>query len=216
MHKLPEVLLPLACLPDVEYFVWLSNTSQARLEIHETYPKQTCRTRYRIASAEGTLQLSVPVIRQDGNHTPTNRVLLAGTDWNRIHWRAIESAYNKSPFFLYYKDDFEAIFAAPPSMLMEFNLKLLKLCCSLSGIKTSLNLTLNYEKQPANCPDLRQKFMPKHPVNQKEYIKHFKPYIQVFSDRNPFIPNLSILDVLFNLGPGTADYLRQHELTESS
>ena len=212
MQNLPEVLLPLACLPDVEYFVWLSNTTQARLEIHETYPKQTCRTRYRIASAEGTLQLSVPVIRQDGNHTPTNRVLLAGTDWNRIHWRAIESAYNKSPFFLYYKDDFEAIFATPPALLMDFNFRLLKLCCSLSGIRTTLSPTVNYEKQPDNCIDLRQSFMPKQPVKHKGSVALFKPYIQVFSDRNPFIPNLSILDVLFNLGPATADYLKQHEL----
>lgn len=212
MQNLPEVLLPLACLPDVEYFVWLSNSTEAWLEIHETYPKQTCRTRYKIASAEGTLQLSVPVIRQDGNHTPTNRILLAATDWNRIHWRAIESAYNKSPFFLYYKDDFEAIFAAPPALLMEFNFQLLKLCCSLTRIKTILKLTESYEKHPENYPDLRQSIMPKQPVVQNRSVAQFKPYIQVFSDRNPFIPNLSILDVLFNLGPDTSDYLKQHEL----
>ncbi len=208
---IPPVLLPAACLPEIGFFCWLYHAPSVEIEIHETYPKQTCRNRYRIATANGPLILSIPVIKTDGNHTPLARVRIDKSEnWNRIHWRAIESAYNKSPFFLYYKDDFERIFHNPPELLMDFNLTILKICCRFTGIKSEFTLSESYQRLPAGLFDLRGLIMPKHPVSPDFFISHFESYVQVFSDRHEFIPNLSILDLLFNLGPDTGDYLKKH------
>lgn len=208
---IPPVLLPAACLPETGFFCWLYHSPSVVIEIHETYPKQTCRNRYRIATANGPLTLSIPVVKTDGNHTPITRVKLnRAENWGRIHWRAIESAYNKSPFFLYYKDDFEWIFQNPPELLLDFNLAMLELSCKFAGIKQGFNFTESYQKCPVELFDLRENIMSKHPVSQGFDIRHFESYIQVFSDRMEFIPNLSILDLLFNLGPDTGDYLKRH------
>ena len=209
--KLPPVLLPTACFPDIEYFVWLHFSEKVIIENHETFPKQTCRNRYRIASANGILTLTVPVIKPDGNHTPTSEIQVdTRENWNRIHWRAIESAYNKSPFFLYYRDDFEKILMNPPAKLIELNLAFLRLCCKFAGISPVYNLSETFVKEPQNMIDMRQLIMPKKPVQHEYTILNFEPYIQVFSDRQAFIPNLSILDLLFNLGPDAGNYLKRH------
>jgi hypothetical protein len=208
---IPPVILPAACLPDVDFFCWLYHAPEALIEIHETWPKQTCRNRYRIATANGLLTLSIPVVKTDGNHTPISRIKLSHAEnWNRIHWRAVASAYNNSPFFLYYKDDFEQIFFNPPELLIDFNLALLKLCCKFAGLKPEFSLTESYQRNPFTILDLRQSIMSKQPVRQEFSISHFEPYIQVFSDRHEFVPNLSILDLLFNLGPEAGDYLKRH------
>lgn len=208
---IPPVLLPAACLPETGFFCWLYHAPSVVIEIHETYPKQTCRNRYRIATANGPLILSIPVVKTDGNHTPITRVRINKTEnWNRIHWRAIESAYNKSPYFLYYKDDFEQIFQNPPEFLLDFNLGILNLCCKLTGLKNGYSFTGSFHKHPEGLTDLRRSLMPKQPVLPSTDARHYEPYIQVFSDRHEFIPNLSILDLLFNLGPDTGDYLKRH------
>lgn len=199
-------------MPDTEFAVWLNHSEKATFEIHETWPKQTCRNRYRIATANGPLVLSIPVVKPYGNHTQTQHILIdRKSEWNRIHWRTIESAYNKSPFFLYYRDEYETLFNEPPVRLIDFNLAALRTSCRLAGTGPEFNLSGSFEKTPGNaCVDMRQNIMPKKPVDHPFRIRNFEPYIQVFSDRIPFIPNLSILDLLFNLGPETAAYISRH------
>ena len=209
--ELPPVLLPTACFPNIEYFVWLHFSEKVIIENHETFPKQTCRNRYRIASANGIHTLTVPVIKPDGNHSPTSEIQVDPKEnWNRIHWRAIESAYNKSPFFLYYRDDFEKILMNPPAKLIELNLALLRLCCKFAGISPVYSLSESFVNEPQRMIDMRQLIMSKKPVQHTYTITNFEPYIQVFSDRQAFIPNLSILDLLFNLGPEAGNYLKRH------
>ncbi|KAF0198940.1 MAG: WbqC-like family protein [Bacteroidetes bacterium] len=209
--QIPALLLPLACLPDIEFFCLLCHAPKVVFEIHETYPKQTCRNRYRIASANGPLTLSIPVIKPMGNHTTTNAVRIDFSE-NRLrnHWRAIESAYNKSPFFLYYRDDFEKIFLNPQELLIDFNQRILNLCLKALKLKPEFSLSDSFRKNPADMADLRNSIMPKHPENHASGILKFEPYTQVFSDRQEFIPNLSIIDLLFNLGPEAGDYLKRH------
>ena len=210
-NQLPTVLLPLACFPNIEYFSWLMHAPEATIEKNETYPKQTCRNRYCIAAATGPLTLTVPVIKPNGNRTQVSGVLTEqNKNWQRTHWRAIESAYNKSPFFLYYRDDFEAIFNNPPELLMNFNLKIINLCLRLLKIKPAYKLSETFIKCPEDTLDLRHKIMPKQQVEKLFSITNFAPYIQVFADRQEFTPNLSILDLIFNLGPASVDYLQKH------
>ena len=211
--QLPPVLLPLASLPDIEYFYWLINSQDATIEIHETFPRQTCRNRYRIATAGGPLTLSIPVIKPDGNHSQTSAVQIDHSkNWKQIHWRSIESAYNKSPFFLYYRDDFEALLENAPLLLMDFNLKIINLCCKLLKYSPDFKLSETFVKSPVRQYDMRHRIMPKQQVTHQYSIIEFEPYTQVFADRQEFIPNLSILDLLFNHGPEAGSYLRR--LTE--
>ena len=208
--QLPPVILPLASLPDIEYFYWLFYSREARIEIHETFPRQTCRNRYRIATAGGTLTLSIPVVKPDGNHTQTSAIQIdQSKSWKQIHWRSIESAYNKSPFFLYYRDDFEAVLEIAPLSLMDFNLKIINLCCKLLKQSPDFKLSETFIKEPVGQFDMRHRIMPKQPITHQYSIMEFEPYTQVFSDRQEFIPNLSMLDLLFNLGPDAGSYLRR-------
>lgn len=212
MPEIPPVLLPPACFPNAEFFSWLVHAQKVYIEIQETYPKQTCRSRYQIATAQGITVLSVPVNKPQGNNSPFKIVELDNsTNWNITHWRTIESAYSKSPFFIYYRDHFEHLVLNPPALLMDFNISIINICLKLTGIKKEVIYTQSYENKPLNYYDMRGLIMPKKQVQHPYLIKTFKPYIQVFSDRADFLQNLSILDLLFNLGPETAFYLQNHE-----
>jgi hypothetical protein len=207
---LPPVILPTACLPNIEYFCWLFYSKESLVEIHETYPKQTCRNRYAIETASGGRHLSVPVIKPNGNYTLTKDVLLDPSPaWKRIHWRTLESAYSKSPFFQYYSQEFADIILNPPVLLIEFNMQLIRLICGLLKFEPTISMTESFEKETGHT-DLRQFIMDKKNKKRQWNINYFDPYIQVFSDRYPFYPNLSIIDLLFNKGPDSASYLEKH------
>ncbi len=210
--SLPEVVLPFACLPNVEYLVWMAHASKVRIETRETFPKQTCRNRYAIMTAAGPAILTIPVKRPSGNHTQLNDVIVDAPErWVNLHWRAIESAYNKSPFFLYYRDAFEDIYQNPPEKLVDLNRQFLDVILKFSGINKTYTFTAEYHKEyPDEIVDMRQHIMPKKAIIHSFSIDNFDPYIQVFSEIQLFEPNLSALDLLFNLGPETASYLKNH------
>jgi len=197
------ILLSTAYLPPIEYFVQINQSDEIYIEQFENYHKQTFRNRCHIASANGLLPLSIPVIKTDGNHTLIKNIAISNAEpWQKIHWRAIESAYNKSPFFLYYEDELRPFYFNRFENLLEFNMKLTEKLLHLIGIEKKINLTTEFIHLPKNMRDCRFEEKPK-----PESYKNYKPYIQVFSSKFKFFPNLSIIDLLFCEGPDAADYL---------
>jgi hypothetical protein len=149
--------------------------------------------------------LTIPVIKTNGNHTRVKEMKIDNSEkWQKRHWRAIESAYNQSPFFLYYKDEFGGFFLQPYKYLIDFNTHLLD--TSLRLLKVNLKITFSdtYIKSYTDAFfDLRNKFSPKI---QTDFV--LPEYRQVFMDRRGFFPNLSIIDLLFNVGNHSSQYIQ--------
>ncbi len=203
-----EVILPLSYLPSIDQYCHIAQKSKIVFEVHETFPKQTCRNRTVIYTANGILRLTVPVIKPSGNSSKTHEILIDNrTQWNRIHWKAIASAYNKSPFFLYYKDQLERIFCDSGDILTSFNMRLIIFINASLKINPLIELTNEFRKDYVALADKRSCTKD---INITDH--ELNPYTQVFSDRLPFVPNLSILDLLFNEGPYAVRYLKNAKL----
>jgi len=204
MHKESTILLSTAYLPPVEYMAIFLKYENIIIEKEETYPKQTYRNRCKIMTANGIINLPIPVNKTNGNNTKIKEITISNTDlWYINHWRAINSAYSGSPFFLYYKDDLIRFYDKKYNNLLEFNTELTKTLLSLIGIKYNIEFSNSFVKPNTTSNDLRFSISPK----KENELYALKKYIQVFSNKFKFIPNLSIIDLLFNLGPETKDYL---------
>jgi len=206
-----HILLPTAYLPPVEYFAWILSANRVSIEVHETYPKQTWRNRCRIAAANAPLNLSIPVEKPLGNHTPTGLITLSRhASWQRQHWKSIVSAYSKSAFFMYYSDLLEPFFSnKPPVRLFEWNSLLLNAMLRELEINTDIGITEVYTEAPEGIMNLRDVLSPKYRDVHRPVQEVFPPYFQGFSEKYGFVPNLSIIDLLFNLGPDTKEYLQR-------
>lgn len=206
------VLLSIAYLPPVSWMAVALQSGKIALEVHETYPKQTFRNRCNIATASGVLSLTIPVKRVNGNHTKTCDIHIDNSkNWQLLHWRSIITAYSKTPYFLYYRDLFESIFSREHEFLVDFNRELLNCVLTASKIKTlDIQYTREYEIKPASI-DLRNSFQPKYPLRD---VACFLPrYMQAFENFHGYLPDLSIIDLLFNLGPDALPYLASVKLS---
>lgn len=181
---------------NIQYYSILSNFKEVYLEQYAHYVKQTYRNRCQILTANGVMNLTIPVDKVSGEKMLDKDVRISSTDWQRVHWAAIESAYNNSPFFLYYSDDIRPMYERKFDFLLDFNLKLQEIITSLIGFDTKLVLTDSYTE--SNELDFREKLSPKY----KGENQNFKSisYYQVFKEKFGFIENLSIYDLLFNMG----------------
>lgn len=191
------VILPVALLPNLDYVKVISQSEIVKIEKFETFPKQTYRNRYHIAGPNGMQKLIIPVSKTDNVLETKDIAISYDEDWPRIHWRSIVTAYNSAPFFLYYKDDFESVFLKKHKSLFSLNMEFLQLILDFFNIKTKIEFTESYEKNPENTIDLRFEF---HPRNQV-YFSNYPEYYQVFKEKYGFLRNLSAIDLLFNLGP---------------
>lgn len=201
------VLLSTAYLPPISWMAAALHSGSFELEIHETYPKQTFRNRCNIATSSGILSLTVPVKRINGNHTKTCDVHIDNSsNWQISHWRSILTAYNKSPYFLFYKDLIKIVYFNKHELLIDLNRELLIILLNALQIKIlDISYTSHYKTNP-DCLDLRNGFLPKS--QNRQIIKYELPrYIQAFESKHGYISDLSIIDLLFNLGPEAASYL---------
>lgn len=188
-------------LPSIAYISELAKYDEILIETQENFVKQTYRNRCKILAANGILPLVIP-IEHGGSQLISEIKTQSEIDWKRHHWQSIISAYNNSPYFLYYKDKFEAIyFDKNIHTLFEFNLKLLELCLKLLKINTMLKFTDVFVKD--YHPDFRNRFSAKK-IDDSELL--IKPYYQVFDNKFGFKPNLSIMDLLFSQGPESTSF----------
>ena len=199
-------LFSTAYFPPVSYVAAMVKSDSIVIEQYETFPKQTYRNRTVIAAANGLLSLTVPVVRTNGNHTYTKDMAICyNENWVLKHWRAIESAYNSSPYFLYYKDEVETILDKQYPTLIDLNISILAFIFKKLKLKKEVILSSDYVLRIGEGSiDYRNTFTPKN----KEVLQ-LSPYDQVFADRLGFQSDISILDLLFNLGPDTLAYLKE-------
>ena len=199
------ILLTTAYMPPVAYFALLCHANIAVIEQFETYQKQTYRNRSEIYSEKGKMALSIPVSKPSGNHTKTKDILIFNQDnWYKKHWRAIETAYLPAPFFIYYSHEIKPFFEQPFKWLLDFNMQLTELFSRIIGLDTTITLSEDYIKTPEDKIDYRTTLSPKKSENT---LERFPKYTQVFETSHGFIPNLSILDLVFNLGPESHEYI---------
>lgn len=197
-----QILLSSAYLPPVQYFAHLQRAEQVWIEQYDHYQKQTYRNRCVIAAPDGPLSLTVPIEKPNTQKAFMRDIRISDHgNWRHLHWNAIESAYNHTPFFEYYKDDFRPFYEKKFDFLVDYNEQLCQLVCQLIDIDTSFQHTESYIAEPSNTIiDLRDAIHPKKEVMDDASFSAV-PYYQVFQERLGFLPNLSIIDLLFNMGP---------------
>ena len=200
------VILPSAYLGPVSYYACLFHAPTVWIEQHDHYEKQTYRNRCRIIGPQGVQPLTVPVERTGGKSPTADVRLSPHGHWQHVHWNALVAAYENSPFFEYYADDFRPYFSTfSPQRLVDFNAGLCRVVCNLLEIEPDIRPTLSYSPvPPPDTADLRQAFSPKRPDPLPT-----PPYYQVFSHKFGFTTGLSIVDLLFNMGPEARLILRR-------
>ncbi len=183
--------LSTAYLAPVSWYAAAARAGRVVVEQHEHYVKQTCRNRCRIAMPDGAVDLVVPVEAASSHAAIADIRISEHGNWRHHHWSALRTAYGKSPFFEYYADDFEPLYARRQTFLVDFNEALQQIVCRL------MDLDVAFVRSESYAP----------PVAFEDLPAMQKPYYQVFSPRNGFLPDLSIVDLLFNLGPESLLYL---------
>lgn len=203
MHT--SAIFPLFYLPPVNYFSALeANDYEFLMEKEEHFPKQTNRNRTKIYSPNGPLDLFLPVIKGSKYHTKVKDVRISyDFKWQRLHWLSLESCYRNSPYFEFYEDGLAHFYNTKYDFLFDYNLEILHWVFKQLKKTPELAFTTEYTKEIAPEKDYREKSL----FKELEISQPAKPYVQVFEDRNGFLPNMSIVDLLFSQGPQAKHYL---------
>ncbi len=187
-----SLLLTTAYLPSLGYLREVLRADEVLLEGQEHFVKQSYRNRCEILTANGKLSLSIPLGKQADKEITSRKRISYAENWQQQHWRTITSAYKGSPYFEFFEDDLRPFYEQRFELLMEYNTALLKSVLHILRVKKEIRFTERYEPHPSGLTDLRE--MP-HPAEEQ-----ITPYYQVFSIGSDFVPGLSCIDALFNIG----------------
>jgi len=206
MTEPDKIILSTCYLPPIQYISKFMTGLPVCIEKHENYQKQSYRNRCCIYGANGPQNLVIPVKKSHGEKTPVAVVEIDFTsNWKRIHLKSIDSAYRLSPFYEFFADDLIEAYSADIPMLFDWNLHLLKILLNLCRIESVPLVTTFWERE--SIYDFRNSINPKKRLNRSDPNFTPNPYPQVFGERFGFLPNLSIIDLLFNTGPLVKTYL---------
>ncbi len=200
------VILPLAYFPPIDYFRLILNQEEVLFDLYEHFHKQYYYNRCIIASPNGVLKLTVPILHR-GIRTALKDVRISYEyHWRTIHWRSMEAAYRRSPYFEFYEHHFAPVFSDfKPEFLVDWNLKIFEIINTILNNKIKVSFTNEYLENHENMNDKRHLASPSE---LSAHAKNVHPYHQVFEERQGFIPNLSIIDLLFCEGNNTNQYLK--------
>ena len=206
-----SIILELHYLPSIQYFSKLFAFKEVQIEQHEHYLKGSYRNRCHIAGVNGILRLTIPLKKGKNEKQPIREVQIAyHEDWQRQHWVSICSAYGNAPFFDFYADGLKPFYHKPYTYLFNFNLALLHWLYDILSPTATLTFSNKYEKNhPDYMVDLRNVISPKSQRQKPDPFFKKISYSQVFTEKNGFLANLSILDLLFCTGPQTGLILEE-------
>ena len=206
-----NIWLSTAYLAPLHYYAWVLQAKNVYVEQYDNYLKQTYRNRCRILSGNGVISLSIPVDKgSDAKCLSRDIRFSTHSDWQILHWRSLVAAYNSSPFFEYYTDDFLPFFTRKWNFLFDFNCEIEAKILELLEIDKDIQVTQRYKTEFGSGElDLREAIHPKKTPESTNSDYKAIPYYQVFNQKFGFVPNLSIVDLLFNMGPESSVVLEQ-------
>jgi hypothetical protein len=197
------IVLACSYFGPIMYFAKMLAYEDVFIEQYDHYSKQTYRNRCLIKGANGVQVLTVPVKKSSGKTLVKDVLIDYDTNWQKIHSRSIMSAYGSSPFFEYIRDDVDPYFKKSYKYLIDLNVESTKAILQILGMNKTFSLTEEYQTQYSEHDDFRELGIKKN-RSEGEYV----PYHQVFMEKSGFIPNLSILDLIFNTGHEAYSVLR--------
>ena len=209
MNPSVTILIESHYFPSIQYFSKFFLHPSLMLEQQENYVKRSFRNRTHIATANGLLRLSVPLEKGKNQQQSIQEVCISYEEnWQSKQWTAICSAYGNAPFFEYYVDDFQPLFEEQDTYLFEHNLKILQTIFFVLDISPTIEFSETYlTKTTPDICDFRNKINPKTINSIIDTSYQNIPYQQVFAEKNGYLPNLSILDLIFCKGPETISIL---------
>lgn len=198
------VLIESQYIGSCSYWNLLLNSNEIYIDQHEHYVRRSYRNRAHILGANGLLRLSIPLEHGKSQHAAMKDVHISYNErWQDLHWHSFTSAYRRSPFFEYYEDYFRKFYEDKFELLSDYNFQLMQTIATILNVELPVQFTNKYyTKDTFSGTDLRSHFSP-----NKQTALDFVSYPQVFNDRFPFEKDLCVLDVLFNVGTRSKEYL---------
>lgn len=204
------VLLHPCYFGPVSQFVAIAKAEKVIFENEDNYQKQTYRNRQYMYGANGKLLLNIP-IKHSGNKTQHQKYrevrIENDFDWQKQHWRSLQTVYRTSPFFEFYEDEFEPLYSKKYELLIDFNYDCLRTALEALQLDLDYSKTSEFIMKPKEVVDARFLVQAK---GRKEFS--FEPYSQVFDTKFGYLNDLSVIDLIFNEGPNALNYLENQEL----
>jgi hypothetical protein len=206
-----NVWMSVAYLAPLHYYARMLAAQKVYIEQHDNYLKQTYRNRCEIVTGNGVIPLSIPVDKGENLKCLSRDIRLSDhTNWQTLHWRSLVAAYNSSPFFEYYADDLLPFYERTWHFLFDFNREIQTKILELIDMEVDVELTADFKTEFSQGElDLRESIHPKKKPESEDPAYKTVSYYQVFDSKFGFVPNMSIVDLLFNMGPESKTILKK-------